>query len=145
LPDDYLPHWKSFDDVSSVLKQAALNPSFVIVKNRAIFRYQPPHFRQAFSLPGDIFGVRHAIIVILIAIHQSGISPLALTAIFHPVASGVFEIIRRRSDDQINRFIGHFLHDLNAITASYFIQETLREAHACLSQINFFEFPRLDF
>ena len=90
----------------------------MIVKDGAVVRDHTHHFSQARALPVDIILVRHAVVMMAVAILERGVFPFATTSVFHAIAGRVLQIIGWGSDDEIDGTVGYAGHDFYGIAAN---------------------------
>src|SRR3989338_9887550 len=95
-------------------------------------------------MPLHILVMWHTVVMVRVAILQSGVCPLSASAVFHSVASRIFEIVWRRSNHQMNRTIGYLFHYINGTATDDFIQKVFwKFCFHIISKVGLLKYPTL--
>ncbi len=124
LPDDDLPYRKPFQDIGSILDETILNSPFVVVKDGTVFSDNTHHLSQTRSLPANVLGMIHAVVITFITIEQRSFRPLPLRATLQAITCTILDIIWWRCNNHLHRTVIHSTHDIQTIPS---IKHPVRE------------------
>ena len=91
--------------------QSALHPVHVVIEDRSVRFQDPEHLGEAEALPLHVGVMRHVVAVAVVSVPAAG-----------AVAGAVQQVVGRRSNDQVNGFVGELLHELQAIALVYLVK-----------------------
>lgn len=108
IPHDDLAKRKTGVQIVGRPQYAFLNPVLMLVENGTVLGDEAPAFPQKLLLPFDVIGVRHRVIVTVVAVAKLGAPPLSVLR--RKAALSFAEIVRRAGHDDVHGPVRHLFH-----------------------------------